>query len=282
MILINIIAKRVIIIVVLFVLVNPSFSQADSSSAYFKMNHKLFFAISGGLAVPFAEFAEYEPSGSASFYTGTNYAGPPKIGFFGKAEFMYSPLKNLGIICTYYSTVNKADTLSQNAVFPPPPVGSGGLGNHNGGAITSFLYKTRYWSTNSILLGIAPQLNYDLVKIRFKLSGGVQQARTPETRIDERGYNAIFSYPNNFTTTYYTSAIIQPSMTSYNFVFSTGLDIRFCLKKRLGMIIGVDCLISYANFTGNLIDQSGNKTPNSFSKDIYLYLFSIGLCYEIK
>ncbi len=186
--------------------------------------------------------------------------------------------KNFGFICSYFNTVNKADTLGQNDVFPYHP--SYALGGGYSQTLTN--YNTKSWNTNNILLGIAANFDFDKVKIRLKLSGGWQQAKSPETKIAGTWYGWSGTSQQNYSSASGTFTTTQPVMTSSNFVFGGGADISIRLVKKLGLIISVDYLNSFASFNGNLIDQSGNKTSNSFTQQISLYLFNVGLCYEIK
>lgn len=255
-----------------------AFAQVDSiAKKPFKVTQRLFFAVSGGLAVPVGKFRVYErygTNGDPNLGSGYNYAGVPKWGGIGKVEVMFLVFKNLGITCTYYAAANKADTLGQNTLYPNyPPTALGG------GSSTSLThYSATTWYTNNILFGIAPQLNLAKLKLRFKLSGGWQQVKTPETKIDGMGYSWNISQGGSSS----AFSITQPSMISHNFVFGAGFDIRFTIKKNLGFIVSMDLLNSYAHFKGNLIDQNGNSTPNSFDKLISIYSFNAGLCYQIK
>ena len=263
--------KKICIGIILFAVCKTGYANVGDTLTNKKFN-RFFFAASGGLAVPVGKFNTYERYGSASFVTGNNYAAAPKLGFNGKIEVMYLLLKKLGLICTYYSSSNKANSLSKDTLFPYNPYG----GRGGGSGVNSSIYKAKNWATNGILLGIAAHLKGDGYSINFKISGGWQQVKSPEIRIDGSGYWWNIS-PASGT---YTFAIIQPSMTSYNFVLSGGADIRVKLVKKLGLIISADYLNSFASFNGNLIDQNGNKTPNSFTMQISLFLFNMGICYQ--
>ena len=268
--------KRTLIIIISLLGFRSGLAQADSLSV--KKFNRFFVAVTGGLTTPVGSFAVYNPNGTASFHTGINYAGVPKIGLNGKVEAMYLPIKDLGFILTYFNTVNKADTLSQNQVFPYRP--NTALGGGYGQTLTN--YSTKSWSTNNILLGVAANFDVDRVKIRLKLSGGWQQVKSPETKINSILYVWSGISQQNFQSSTSAFSIMQPAMTSRNFVFGAGMDVSVRFVKKLGLIVSIDYLGSFASFNGNLIDQNGNKTPNSFTQKISLFLFNLGLCYELK
>lgn len=249
-----------------------------------KKNHKLLFAISPGLATPMGNFATY---------TGTNYAGAAEFGFNGKAEITYSILKHLGITCSYFSTINKAGTLDNDQIFPYYQ--STALGGGYSSQLTG--YSTKNWNTNSILVGIAPQTTGEKVQLRFRLSAGIQWAKSPATKVNSSNSGWAGTDSANFSAVSSASTTYQPSMISTSFVFNIGADLNISMTKRLGLIIGIDYLFSNADFKGNLIYNStttsvtpstmpypppySGQSPYSFSQIISLYLFDIGLCYRL-
>jgi hypothetical protein len=264
------------------------FSQAQIDSLFFKKVNGLFFSTSGGFSIPIGNFAKYEQK-SNNTYGVANFPGVPKVGQNGKAELMYMPFKNFGFTCTYYASFNKADTLGQGRFFPST---SGG-GNGGGWVMTSYNYNTTNWQTKNLLLGIAAQINTNKsFKIRFKISGGFQQVKSPNLHAVSTGYIWYFisMNPNIVKQTPYTLSCTQSGLTSYNFVFGAGIDIRACLKNGFGIILSMDYLNSVAHFNGDFItdynDGTSNsgitKTSNSSTKNLSMVLFNAGISYEIK
>jgi len=259
--------KRIIFvfIIIFLALCKITYAQHGDTLTNKKFN-RLSVAVSGGMGIPVGKFVPYNS---------TNYAGPPNVGFLGKIETMYLLFKNLGLECTYYGSANNAGILNQNTLFPN--YWNGAMGGGYGQTLTN--YSTKTWYTNSVLLGIAAHLKSEGFSVNFKILGGLQQAKSPETVIEGKESYWQISPPISNSTNLTT---IQPIITSYNFVFGAGFDARFRIWKKIGYIIATDFLISSANFKGNLIDQNGNKSAFSFNQVISIYSLNMGIYYDIK
>jgi hypothetical protein len=272
--------RNAILIVILFFTFIQSKGQSDTVMN--ESDHKINFSISGGVAIPVGNFSEYDLDTHSST---KNLTGVASEGFNGKLEFGYLFSKNFGVTSMFYSSFNKASIDSADLYNQSFSTALGG-----GTRILTSEYQSEEWITTSFLAGLILRPNTKNVIINFKITGGIQKVQTPEARLYESGFTWQLNWPNNHP---FTSTIIQPSMISYNFVFDLGLNLQNNLSKKIGLVYGMDYMISRATFSGEKsyatdsndgINQThyDGKYPIEFAQNIALLNFNIGLSYMFK
>jgi hypothetical protein len=181
--------KSHIILFPIIFLISIILSTAQVDTLSFQTNHKIIFSISAGLAIPIGKFSYFK----TDFNSFTeNIAGHASLGFNGKFDMTYLFSKDLGFICMLYSSVNKAEIPDSVDLFPPPysPPALGG-----GSRMLSYKYTTKTWYINGVLAGPVVMIENDNMNFTFRLTGGIQQVQSPETRLDEKGYNWQIDWP---------------------------------------------------------------------------------------
>ncbi len=276
----------VLAIIFLLLLSHGKVKAIDTLSVSSK--HKLFISISGGIGITARDFSIFEKDYRLAAH---NIAGFAKNGINGKFDLTYLFTEKLGINFMCYSSVHETEVPTVNELFPESGLALGGGSNR-----LSYNYNTKKWYTNGVLLG--PVIGFGTGKIKFnlKFAGGVQRIESPETKLYEAGYTWQLNWPSTHP---YSSSTIQSAITTYNFVFDSGLYFKINLKKKLDLLIAFDFLTSRATFKGQSSYTSDyyNGTTNTntntnthteqtntlkFVKNISIACFNIGVSYAIK
>lgn len=277
--------KALILFVILNYFQNLAFGQLDTLHA--KTNDKMVLSFSGGAALPFGVFDEFEKT-EATIDNGKNIAGGALIGYYGKVDFKYYFAKNFGLLAIFYSSVNNASDPGSDFV------GSGiGDGNGLGGGATQigYSYKTNIWQTNSVLVGLNARPKIGFFNFDIWMSLGLQQVNSPETILIETGYTWGWSPSGNYSFTIETR---QPKMTSYNFVANIGIGGAINLSGKFKLKIGFEGLFSQASFeasqtiisdddfgNGNIQHYEKEQSLN-FKKSVSVFCLGVGICYVLK
>jgi hypothetical protein len=262
---------------------NQAKAQVDTLSI--SENHKLLFSISGGVAIPVGKFSTFEINPKT--YT-ENIVGVAGMGYNGKFQVMYLFTKSIGVSCMLFSSVNKGQAVDSADLFYDPAPGTHGQGG--GSYVNSYNYTTKNWYTNAVLAGIVIVAKKDNPILNFRISGGAQKVQCPESKWNVLGTSWTLYWD---TIHPYSVSIVQPSMSSTNFIFNLGVDLQVRLKKRFGMIASVDFLASHSSFSGqstyngdyfNSVEQvyyEGSESV-SFAKNISLFNINVGFYYAIQ
>lgn len=259
-------------------------AQVDSLST--NNNRKLIFSISVGATIPLGKFATFELNPETRT---ENISGIAGLGYNGKLQVMYLFSKRFGLSFMINLSCNKAKEVEAADLFYDPYWSRHGQGYPY--RMESYQYKTKIWYTNSILSGIVFVARKDNPTINFRINGGVQKTKTPESELSISGtkwlvnQQALYPYSRN---------TIQPAMTSTDFVFNIGIDSRIRLVEKLGVLISADYFTARSSFNGQSI-YSGNEfnqlaQPVSFeenrsvifSKTISTLNFNVGLSYSLE
>ena len=254
------------------------FSQRDSSKL--KSYDKIIVYISGGLTIPTGNITMFE----GYSYPDINYAGTAKLGYNGRLNMFYLLSENFGLALSLFETNNKANSPDSADLFRN--CYCGGLGG--GSVMQNYTYNSSTWLTRGFLLGLTSAIHSGKMSLMIRVTPGFQKVESPETQIYQEGY----IWQLNWNTTYkYADTQTQPSLKSdYNFVFNCGADLFFELNKSIRFIFGMDYFTSHSTFKGMMDykSYSGYSQSNfesqssfSFSKDISLFNFNLGIGYVI-
>ncbi len=270
------------ILFTLIILINVSLTFAQTDSVPVK--HKIFLSVSGGIVMPTRNFALYERDYTKS--TGIHLDGGAGIGFNGRIEAQYLFSRNFGLLFSLFSTVNKTYPVEYDVLFPQLSAPASG----GGSVTTSYIYAAKKWYTNNLLLGLSYHLRKDITTFSIRLSAGCQHVQSPYVETNETGYNWQWNWQ---TTHPWSQKLVQSKITSYCLVFDGGMNVRFQLKNRTGIILGFDYLVSRPEFRGSIFysyDISDGTTsthnegnsPIVYDKTVTMYCLNFGISYAIK
>lgn len=266
--------KRNLLYIFLFLAMAFCVVAQKDSTAKAKFS-RFLFSSSAGRSIPFGDFttySKYDEYGNANF----SLAGPPDKGIAYKLDFTYNILKFLGVTGSYCKTLNETPMLTQSQVYPAKNSGMGG-----GTSIKSFTYWAGNWQTNNYLLGLVLETGVDRLKIRLKLSGGIQRVKCPEVVIYGDAMDWLFSGP----IAYYSYSNIQRGSVGKGFVINPGLELYIKIKGPYRIMLSGDLLNSYSNFKLRTIySASGGKSntteyEKTGTKHVALFNFGGGICY---
>lgn len=277
---------RKILGVFILLSLNQYLCIAQKDTLSLQRNYKMNISISGGRAIPFGGFSEFENENTPYITQGGNIAGAASNGYYGKINLDYLISSHFGISAMLYSSINKGVDLS-NDEFQPPY--SGGLGA--GFRITSYSYDTKNWISSGALVGVCTESKLRKTSLIFKLLVGIQQVKSPETSIFMEGYNWIM---DQGITSYFNSELKQPCMISYNIVGNIGLEGSYSISKKMKAKIGVESFLSQAMFDGSKVWSTNYKYTNGtteyserknefrFTKNVFIFCTNIGISYLIN
>jgi hypothetical protein len=226
------------------------------------------------------------PVGDFAYPGATNpdlsFAGAPKTGICGKADFSYFINSDaFGITLSFLSFWNKSGPTDEGKYLRLP---TGGLGG--GKFYSSYTWDAGSWSFNYLSAGpIVELFGQHQVTWRIRLTAGLLVIGTPKVTMETQGsFWQIGSNGEPFTETFK-----QPVQLSANFAMSAGTDVTLKLKKGFGLILSVDLLGSDAWINGKITNElsvnassySGESTYSIHEK-IFLLTGNVGVMYTLE
>jgi hypothetical protein len=242
---------------------------------------KIWISISGGASLPLPNFSNY-------INEDNNLEGGADIGLNGRIEGKYLLRKNFGFLLSIFSTRNKNIDVQEKILFPPPshPGHGGGTG------YTSYKYEAGDWQLTGLTGGIVMDFITNSFLFNFNISGGIEQVRTPEVRIERRGYYWQLSQP----TADFSSVRTQEKSTSYCFVFDAGYKLGIVLRKKLQVyyMVGYQASNPLIKLTSKSVTDYEDypyfstqkhyesSYTSSFNKPLGIFYLNLGVGYLIK